>query len=239
MQNWHPFSNNSPKKHPHIIPKDSASTSAGSSTVTLSISGSRCFCCLGAVGFLLLIGCANVSILLLARGTARQHELAIRSAIGASRWRIQRQLLTECVALSLCGAAGGIFLAYRSLPILVRWLPEYSFPHELVIAVNVPVLAFTVVIAILSGVLFGMAPAFHFSRPQIAQLMQSSSGDHRRRRGETHASDSRCRPDRADLLLLTSAGAAMNGFVRIIHAQLGYDPTIRCRWGFRCIRTPT
>ena len=88
----------------------------------------------GAVALLLLIGCANVSILLLARGTARQHELAIRSAIGASRWRIQRQLLTEALALSLAGAAGGVLLAYRAVPMLVRWLPEYSFPHEAVIS---------------------------------------------------------------------------------------------------------
>src|SRR5215469_13400360 len=123
--------------------------------------GRSLFLLLGAVGLLLLIGCANVSILLLARGTARQHELAVRSAIGASRWRIQRQLLTEALALSLCGALGGILLAYRSLPILVRWLPEYSFPHELVIGVNLPVLAFTVAIAILTGILFGLAPAFH------------------------------------------------------------------------------
>src|SRR5207302_7984070 len=92
--------------------------------------GPSLFLLFGAVGLLLLIGCANVSILLLARGTARQHELAIRSAIGANRGRIQRQLLSESLALSLLGAAGGVVLAHRLLPLLVRWLPEYSFPHE-------------------------------------------------------------------------------------------------------------
>ena len=187
--------------------------------------GKSLFLLLGAVGLLLLIGCANVSILLLARGTARQHELAIRSAIGASRWRIERQLLTEAVALSLCGAVGGILLAYRSLPILVRWLPEYSFPREVVIGVNLPVLGFTVAIAMLTGVLFGLAPAFHFSRPQIARLMQSSSkrttgGGVARRTHRILVAGQIA----LTLLLLTSAGAAMNGFVRIIHAQLGYDP---------------
>src|SRR5437588_10547962 len=127
--------------------------------------GHSLFLLFGAVGLLLLIGCANVSILLLARGTARQHELAIRSAIGANRWRLQRQLLTEAMMLSLWGAIGGVALAYALVPTLVRWLPEYSFPHEVVLHVNVPVLAFTVAIAILTGVIFGLAPAFQSSRP--------------------------------------------------------------------------
>ena len=186
--------------------------------------GRSLFLLLAAVALLLLIGCANVSILLLARGTARQQELAVRSAIGASRWRIQRQLLTEALVLSLCGALAGVILAYRSLPILVRWLPEYSFPHEVVIGVNLPVLAFTVGVAILTGVLFGIAPAFHFSRPELAQLMQSSS---RRTTGGLAKRTHRilvAGQIALTLLLLTSAGAAMNGFVRLIHTQLGYDP---------------
>jgi len=187
--------------------------------------GRALFLLFGAVGLLLLIGCANVSILLLARGTARQHELAVRSAIGASRWRIQRQLLTEALALSMCGVLGGVLLAYRLLPVLVRWLPEYSFPHEVVIHVNLPVLAFTVAIAILTGILFGLAPAFHFSRPEVAQLMQANS---RRTTGSAIGKRTHrilvAGQIALTLLLLTSAGAAMNGFVRLIHADLGYDP---------------
>src|SRR5207247_2222447 len=136
--------------------------------------GHSLFLLFGAVSLLLLIGCANVSILLLARGTARQHELAVRSAVGASRWRIQRQLLTEALALSVLGALGGVLLAYRLLPLLMRWLPEYSFPHEVVIGINLPVLGFSIAIAIVTGVLSGIAPAFQFSRPQVAQLMQSN-----------------------------------------------------------------
>lgn len=186
--------------------------------------GPSLFLLFGAVALLLLIGCANVSILLLARGTARQHELAIRSAIGANRWRIQRQLLTEALMLSLLGAMGGILLAYGLVPMLVRWLPEYSFPHEVVIHVNLPVLAFTVAIALVTGVLFGLAPAFQFSRPQLAQLMQSSS---RRTTGgqgkRTHRILVACQIA-LTLLLLTSAAAAMNGFIRLIRADLGYDP---------------
>ena len=187
--------------------------------------GPSLFLLLSAVGLLLVIGCANVSILLLARGTSRQHELAIRSAIGASRWRIQRQLLTEALVLSLCGALGGILLAYRLLPMLVRWLPEYSFPHEVVIGMNLPVLAFTIATAILTCVLSGLAPAVHFSRPQVAQLMQSSS---RRSTGGGLAKRTHrvlvASQIALTLLLLTSAGAAMNGFTRLIRTNLGYDP---------------
>jgi predicted permease len=187
--------------------------------------GQSLFLLFGAVALLLLIGCANVSILLLARGTARQHELAIRSAIGASRWRIQRQLLTEALALSLLGAFGGVLLAYRLLPVLVKLLPDYSFPHEVVIGINVPVLVFSVVIAVVIGVLSGLAPALQFSRPQVAELMQSSS---RRSTGGTRGKRTHsvlvAGQIALTLLLLASAAAAINGFVRLIRTDLGYDP---------------
>jgi putative ABC transport system permease protein len=187
--------------------------------------GPPLFLLLGAVALLLLIGCANVSILLLARGTARQHELAIRSAIGASRWLIQRQLLTEALALSLSGAIGGVLLAYGLLPLLVRWLPEFSFPQEVVISVNLPVLGFAVALAIVTGALFGLAPAFEFSRPEVAQLMQSSS---RRTTGGAQGKTTHrllvAGQIALTLLLLTSAAAAMNGFLRLVNADLGYDP---------------
>ncbi len=187
--------------------------------------GHSLFLLFGAVALLLLIGCANVSILLLARGTARQHELAVRAAIGASRWRIQRQLLTEALALSLIGALGGVVLAYRLLPAFLNWLPEQSFPHAAVIQVNLPVLVFSVAIAILTGILFGLSPAFEFSRPQLAQLMQSSSsrttGGARGKR--THGALI-VGQIALTLLLLTSAAAAINGFIRLLRADLGYDP---------------
>jgi len=176
--------------------------------------GRSLFLLFGAVALLLLIGCANVSILLLARGTARQHEIAVRSAIGATRWRIQRQLLTEAMALSLLGALGGVL-----------WLPEYSFPHEVDIRINLPVLGFCVAIAIVTGVLSGLAPAFQFSRPQIAQLMHATS-----RRATGGARGKRTHDVLVggqialSLLLLTSAAAAINGFVRLVRTDLGYDP---------------
>ena len=100
------------------------------------------------MALLLAIGCGNVSILLLARGTARQHELAVRSAVGASRFRIVRQLLTESLLLSLIGAGLGVVLAYRALGFIVARLPEYSFPHEADFHVNLPVLLFSVGLAV-------------------------------------------------------------------------------------------
>ena len=185
--------------------------------------GHSLFLLLGAVGLLLVIGCANVSILLLARGTARQQELAVRSAIGASRWRIQRQLLTEALALSLAGALGGILLAYRLLTVLVGWLPEYSFPHEVVIQINLPVLAFSVAAAIVTGALAGISPAFQFSRPNISLLMQSrrATGGVQGKRAHGLLVTGQIA---LTLLLLTSAAAAINGFVRIVRTNLGYDP---------------
>ena len=213
------------KETPGHFPKKFRSHVRGLNERYVEHLGPSLFLLFGAVALLLLIGCANVSILLLARGTARQHELAVRSAIGASRWRIQRQLLTEALSLSLLGALGGVLLAYRLLPALVRWLPEYSFPHEAAIGIHLPVLGFCVAIAILTGVLSGLAPSLQFSRPQVAQLMQSGS-----RRTTGGARSKRMHAVLVagqialTLLLLTSAAAATNGFLRLINADLGYDP---------------
>src|SRR5205085_587023 len=126
--------------------------------VVRSISGTL-YLLFGGVALLLAIGCGNVSILLLARGTARQHEMAVRTAIGATRGRIIRQLLTESLLLSLSGAAFGVLLAYRALAVMIDLLPKYSFPHEAAIQINLPVLGFSIAIAVLTGILFGLWPA--------------------------------------------------------------------------------
>jgi predicted permease len=110
-----------------------------------------------AVVVLLIIGCANVSILLLARGTARQHEFAVRTSVGATRGRLIRQLLTESVLLSVTGAALGAFAAYWGVKALSTMLPYYSFPHEAAIHVNGIVLIFSALIAVMTGVLFGIS----------------------------------------------------------------------------------
>jgi predicted permease len=178
-----------------------------------------------AVALLLAIGCGNVSILLLARGTARQHEMAIRTAIGASRGRIIRQLLTEALLLSLTGAALGVLLAYRALAIIIAMLPKYSFPHEAAIQINLPVLAFSVGLALFTGILFGLWPALQLSRPEVSQVMQSST----RKivgmvRGNTTHGVLTGAQVALTLVMLAGAGAAMEGFLRLIHTPLGYDP---------------
>jgi putative ABC transport system permease protein len=178
-----------------------------------------------AVGLLLAIGCGNVSILLLARGTARQHEFAVRSAVGASGFRLIRQLLTESLILATAGAGLGVLLAYRSLGWIVASLPEYSFPHEADFHVNVPVLLFSVGLAVLTGVIFGLFPALQMARPEISQVMQSSTrkvaGSVRGKQFHTVLIAGQIA---LTLLLMTAAGAAIQGFLHMMRIPIGYDP---------------
>ena len=187
--------------------------------------GPTLYLLLGAVASLLLIGCANVSILLLARGTERQHELAVRAAIGAGRLRMIRQLLTESVGIATVGAALGVLLAWKGLALIAASLPQFSIPAESVIKMNVPVLLFSVALAFVTSIVFGLWPALQLSRPEVARLMQSSS---RRVAGSMRARRSHGAMVAAQvaltLLMLTAAGAAGKGFMKLVKADLGYDP---------------
>jgi putative ABC transport system permease protein len=177
-----------------------------------------------AVIALLVIGCANVSILLLARGTARQHELAMRSSIGASRGRLVRQLLTESVLLSFTGAVLGVFAAYLGVDAISSFLPFYSFPHEASIHVNAAVLAFSVAVALATGILFGISPAWELSRPSINQLVQAGGARHS---GSAHGRNTHrfliAGQVALTVLLLAGAGAAMKAFLALTHVPLGFD----------------
>jgi predicted permease len=187
--------------------------------------GGTLYLLLAAVALLLLIGCGNVSILLLARGTARQHEIAVRSAIGAARSRILRQLLTEALMLSLTGAIVGVALADGMVKMIVNWLPEFSFPHEAAIHINLPVLFFSVGLALLTGIVFGLAPALQSARPDVARVMQSNT---RRMTGGVHGRRTHniliAGQIALTLLLLAGAGLAMQRFVSMMRVNLGYDP---------------
>ena len=137
--------------------------------------GGTLYLLFGAVMLLLVIGCGNVSILLLARGTARQHELAVRTAIGAGRLRIIRQLLTDSLLLAAIGAVLGVLTAYGALALIQSLLPRSAFASEAVIRINLPVLFFSVAVALGTGVLFGLWPALQLSRTHIGQIMQSGA----------------------------------------------------------------
>ena len=187
--------------------------------------GPTLYLLLGAVASLLLIGCGNVSILLLARGTERQHELAVRAAVGAGRMRMIRQLLTESLGIATAGALLGVLLAWRGLSLLVARLPENSFPAESVIKMNWPVLLFSIGLVFFTSIAFGLWPALQLSRPQLARLVQSSS---RRVAGSVGARRSHGALVAAQvaltLLMLTAAAAAGKGFLRLVNTDLGYDP---------------
>src|ERR1700733_2626933 len=179
----------------------------------------------GAVGLLLAIGCGNVSILLLARGTARQHEFAVRSAVGASGFRIVRQLLTESLLIALTGAGLGVILAYQSLGLIVARLPRNSFPNEADFHVHLPVLLFSVGLAIVTGILFGLFPALQLARPEINQVMQSNTRKVAGSvRGKHLHSTLIAGQIALALLLLTASGAAIEGFVHMMRVDLGYNP---------------
>jgi putative ABC transport system permease protein len=178
---------------------------------------------LGAVAFVLLIACANVANLLLARATSREREIGIRLALGASRARIVVQLLTESTLLSVAGGAVGLALAYWSIGPVVAALPS-DVPRFTAINLNLQVLAFTTVIAVATGVIFGFAPALRVSAvsPQSALKEGGRSGTagretHRLRSGLVIA-------ETATAIVLLAAGALLlQSFVRLLHVDTGFD----------------
>lgn len=179
----------------------------------------------GAVALLLAIGCANVSILLLARGTARQHEFALRAAIGDSRSRIVRQLLTESLLLSLTGASLGAALSYYLVSLIRSLLPEYAFPHEAAIQISLPALTFCVIVALATGILFGLSPALRLSRPDVRDAMQVGS---RRVAGSIGGRTTHHlligTQIAFTLVLLTTSMIAIGAFLRLARTPLGYNP---------------
>ena len=179
---------------------------------------------LGAVGCVLLIACANVANLMLARATTRQKEVAVRSALGASRGRVFRQLLTESVALSVLGSTAGLLLAVWGTNFLLRLIPE-DVPRLTEVHVDGQVLAFTVVLSLLTGLLFGLAPAVQASKTTLTESLKeggrgSTEGLHRSRVRSilvvTEVS--------AALVLLVGAGLLAQSFLRLERVDPGFDP---------------
>jgi putative ABC transport system permease protein len=180
---------------------------------------------LAAVGFLLLIGCANVANLMLARATSRQKEFALRAVLGAGRTRLVRLLLVESLVLAIGGAAFGVLLAWGGLKLIVAAMPQNLIPTESVIELNAPVLAFTFVVAILTSLIFGLAPAVHAVRRDLNDPLRDSGkgviGGFRtgRMRDVVVVMEVAL-----SLTLLIGAGLLMRSFVALREVRLGIEP---------------
>jgi putative ABC transport system permease protein len=180
---------------------------------------------LGAVGFVLLIACANVANLLLARATSRKREIALRAGLGASRWRIARQLLTESVLLSAFGGAFGLLLAVWGTRALLALSPPELIDVRST-TVNYPVLGFTIGLTLLTGMLFGLVPALEASRFDLSEPLKES--------GKSVIGGTRARRMRnafvvaqvaMALVLLVGAGLLMRSLNRLESVDAGFDPT--------------
>ena len=177
---------------------------------------------LGAVGCVLLIACANVANLLLARAAAREKEIAIRTAIGASRSRLVRQLLTESVLLATGGGASGLLIAFWGLDVL-RWLSPRSIPRLQNIVIDGRVLGFTFAVVLLTGILFGLAPALRASRVNLSTTLKEGGrsligvGSHRLRSLLVIAEVA------LSLVLLIGAGLLVRSFVRVQQVDPGFS----------------
>jgi putative ABC transport system permease protein len=179
---------------------------------------------LGAVGLLLLIACANVANLLLARATAREKEFAVRSSLGAGKWRIIRQLLIESTVLAWCGAVVGCGFAALGLKALVAALPSHTFPDEADIRLNLPVLGAAVALAMLTPLIFGLVPALgSFSRNMSEPLKAGGRGNSGFRRGRMRNALVVLEVAMS-LFLLSGAGLLMRSFLAQKGADLGFRP---------------
>lgn len=178
---------------------------------------------LAAVGCVLLIACANVANLLLTRAAVREREIAIRTALGAARFRIIRQLLTESVLLAIVGGVVGLVLAYWMLDVL-RWLGPSNIPRLPAVRMDGRVVVFTTAIAVLTGILFGMAPALRTSKLNLSEALKDGArnvagGRHERLRELLIVSELAL-----SLVLLISAGLLIRSFISVERVNPGFDP---------------
>jgi putative ABC transport system permease protein len=175
-----------------------------------------------AVALVLLIGCVNVANLLLARATDRAKEISVRSALGASRWRLIRQMLTESILLALLGGGLGVLLAAWAVPALLALSPPdiSDFKH---IGLHPEVLAFSIAVSVLSGILFGVLPALQSSGINLSGSLKESERGSTSGRGKTR-STLVVTEVALSLVLLVGAGLVVKSFVRLMNVDPGFDP---------------
>jgi putative ABC transport system permease protein len=180
-----------------------------------------------AVGLVLLITCANVASLLLTRSLARQKEVAIRAALGASRWRVVRQLLTESVVLSLVGGVAGLFLAYLGTGALIGMLPQNqiaALPFLANLHVDGRMLVFSFALSLVTGMIFGLAPALQSSRPELTGVLKeggrnASAGSGHRLRTALVVSEIALA-----VVLLVASGLLLKSLFRLLQTSPGFNP---------------
>ena len=217
--------NNLAKVYPTEFPKHFSVQVESLTNMVVGQFRTTLYIVLAAVGLLLLIGCGNVANLLLARATTREKEFAIRSALGANRWRLIRQLLVESLILAIGGAAVGTLLAWGGLKSLVALMPQRIIPAEAVIQLNMPVLLFTLGVAMLTALIFGLAPALKAAQKDINDPLRDSgkgiSGGfrHGKLRNAVVVLEVGL-----SLVLLVAAGLLMRSFVALRDVKLGLQP---------------